>query len=57
VLFITGNRNKMAGGKSEKGAGLNEKIQPFAREFFDAISLVKQLSANESHVFFHPKPQ
>jgi hypothetical protein len=41
--------------KSEKEKGLNYTVQPFARQFFDTISSVQLLAANDSHVYFSAK--
>jgi hypothetical protein len=42
----------MAASKSEKRTLLNYIIQPFTRQFFDAIYPVQLLAANNGHVFF-----
>jgi hypothetical protein len=56
VFCTAGNRKEMAVAKSEKEARLNYTIQPFVRDFFDAISSVQLLAANDSHVFFSINP-
>jgi hypothetical protein len=41
----------MGEAKSEKETKLKYKFQPFARQFFDAISLIQLPAANDIHVF------
>ena len=43
VVFTTENKKCMADPTSEKGTLPNYTIQPFTRQFFDAISSVQQL--------------
>jgi len=46
----------MARSKSQKETWLNRTIQPFARQFSDAISSMQLLAANDLHVFLSLKP-
>jgi len=55
VDFTAENNKKMAGAKSEKETRLNYNIQRLARYFFDAISFVQLIAANDLHVFFSLK--
>jgi len=41
---------------SEEQCILKNKIQPFARQFFEAISSVQLLAAKDSQALFPPKP-
>ena len=42
----------MTASKPEKETWLNNAIQPFTRQFFDAISSVQLLAANDMHFFY-----
>jgi hypothetical protein len=46
---------KMAGTKSEENTWLYYTIQPFDRQFFDAITSLQVVASSDWHVFFFLK--
>jgi hypothetical protein len=55
MVITAGNIIKKAGAKSKKVTWLNCTIHPYVRLFFDTISPLQMLAANDSNVFFAVK--
>jgi hypothetical protein len=51
MVITSGNITKKAGAKSKKVTWLICTIHPYVRLFFDAISTLQLLAANDSNVF------